>query len=72
MGSSVHGDDEKVCAQKVLGDLFLKLQAEFCPLPPDSPMKISLENRGIADSNKDGSDGVISVSDDGSEESSAK
>ena len=60
-------DDEKACARKVLGDLFQKLQAEFPPLPPDSPMKILPENRGNANSDKDGGDSVILVSDDGSE-----
>ena len=62
-------DNEKVCARKVLGDLFQKLQAEFPPLPPDSLMKIPPENRGDANSNEDGGDGVISVSNNGSEES---
>ena len=65
-------DDEKVCARKVLGDLFQKLQAEFPPLPPDSPMKILPENRGNTESNEDGGDGVIPVSNDGSEESGAE
>ncbi len=64
-------DDEKVHARKVLGDLFQKLQAEFPTLPPDSLMKIPPENKGDADSNEDGGDSVISVSNDGSEESGA-
>ena len=62
-------DNKKACTRKVLGDLFQKLQAEFPPLPPDSLMKIPPENRGDAESDKDGGDGVISVSDNGSEES---
>ncbi len=65
-------DNEKAHARKVLRDLFQKLQAEFPPLPPDSLMKILPENRGNADSNEDGGDGVILVSNDGSEESGAK
>ncbi len=60
-------EDEKACTQKALGDLFLKLQVEFPPLPPDSPMKILPENRGIANSDEDGSDGAISVCNNGSE-----
>ena len=62
-------DDEKACTQNVLGDLFQKLQAEFPPLPPDSPMKIPPENKGDTNSDEDGGDSVISVSDDCSEES---
>ena len=45
-------DDKKVCAQKVLGDLFQKLQAEFPPLPPDSVIKILPENKGSYESDK--------------------
>ena len=65
-------DNEKVCTQKVLGDLFQKLQAEFPTLPPDSPMKILPENKGDADSNEDGGDSAISVSNNGSEDSGAE
>ena len=62
-------DDKKAHARKVLGDLFQKLQAEFPPLLPDSPMKILPENRGDAESDEDGGDGAILVSNNGSEES---
>ena len=65
-------DDEKVHAWKVLGDLFQKLQAEFPSLPPDSPMKILPKNKGGYESDEDQGDSMISVSNDGSEESGAK
>ncbi len=46
-------DDEKVHAQKVLGDLFQKLQVEFPSLPPDSLMKSPPKNKGGYESDED-------------------